>query len=188
MKRLMMASICLLAACTPEEARQQAATQATADASPVERGRYLVSTSGCHDCHTPKTFGPQGLGLDSSRLLSGHPASEPIPPLPPRGLVGPQGWGAVGNNHFTAWFGPWGVSYAANLTPDSTGLESWTDSLFIATMRTGRHMGNGRPILPPMPWFNLAGMTDEDLRAMFAYLQSIPRITNRVPAPQPPGS
>lgn len=184
MKRMLVAAVCILAACTPEEARQQASQQAAATPSPVERGRYLVTVGGCHDCHTPKTFGPEGMGFDSSRMLSGHPAGETLPPLP-RGVIGPNGWGALTNQHLTAWYGPWGVSYTANLTPDSTGLESWTDSLFIATMRTGRHLGNGRQILPPMPWFNLALMTDEDLRAIFAYLQSIPRVTNRVPAPQP---
>lgn len=184
MKRMLVAAVCVLAACTPEEARQQAGQQTAAAPSPVERGRYLVTVGGCHDCHTPKTFGPEGMGFDSSRMLSGHPAGETLPPLP-RGVIGPNGWGALTNQHLTAWYGPWGVSYTANLTPDSTGLESWTDSLFIATMRTGRHLGNGRQILPPMPWFNLALMTDEDLRAIFAYLQSIPRVTNRVPAPQP---
>ena len=52
----------------------------------------------------------------------------------------------------TAFAGPWGVSFTANLTPDKeTGLGKWTEEMFIATMRTGRHQGKGRPMLPPMP-------------------------------------
>ena len=56
------------------------------------------------------------------------------------------------NGHVTAWAGPWGVSYAANLTPDKrTGIGAWTADQFIKTMRTGKHLGVGRPVLPPMP-------------------------------------
>jgi len=89
----------------------------------------------------------------------------------------------------TAWSGPWGVSFAANLTPDKqTGvLEGFTEQQFIQTMRTGRHQGMGRPILPPMPWPNYAQMTDDDLRAVFAYLRQIRPVKNKVPDPIPPG-
>jgi cytochrome c len=87
----------------------------------------------------------------------------------------------------TAWTGPWGVSYTANLTPDPSGLGAWNEDIFINTMRTGKHWGQGRPILPPMPWFNYAKMTDDDLKAVFAYLQSIPPVHNHVPQPVPPG-
>jgi hypothetical protein len=58
--------------------------------------------------------------------------------------------------------------------------------MFIATMRTGRHQGKGRPLLPPMPYFSLAELTDEDLKAVFAYLQSLAPVKNRVPAPIDP--
>jgi hypothetical protein len=63
----------------------------------------------------------------------------------------------------------------------------WTEEIFIQAMRTGKHMGSGRPILPPMPWQGLAQATDEDLKAMFGYLQSVPPIKNAVPAPVEPG-
>jgi hypothetical protein len=87
----------------------------------------------------------------------------------------------------TAFAGPWGVSFAANLTPDpETGLGKWTPEMFIATMKTGRHEGKGRPILPPMPYFVVAKLTDEDIRDLFAYLQSLPPVRNRVPAPVDP--
>ena len=87
----------------------------------------------------------------------------------------------------TAWAGPWGVSFTANLTPDKeTGLGKWTLRNFKDTIRSGRHLGRGRPILPPMPIAMYKHMTDEDLEAVFSYLQSIPAISNRVPEPLPP--
>lgn len=75
---------------------------------------------------------------------------------------------------------------AANLTPHETGIRSWADSLFVVTMRTGKHLGVGWAILPPMPWPNYAQFTDDDLRPIFAYLQSLPPVDNRVSAPSPP--
>ncbi len=149
----------------------------------LERGRYLVTVGGCNDCHTPWKMGPNGPEQDMSRMLSGHPEILVMPPAP---QVTPP-WGGSVSGTFTAWAGPWGVSFAANLTPDpDTGLGRWNAQHFIATMRTGRHLGAGRGILPPMPWQNLGKMTDDDLKATFAYLQSIPVIRNRVPAPIPP--
>lgn len=155
------------------------------DAAKIERGRYLVMVAGCNDCHTPKIMTDMGPVLDSSRLLSGQPASEKVGP-PPANL-GEGGWVVAGNPHFTAWTGDWGVSFAANLTSDKkTGLGNWTDEQFIKTMRTGKHRGFGRPILPPMPWFNLAPATDEDLSAILSYLKSTKPIENKVPDPIPP--
>jgi cytochrome c553 len=86
----------------------------------------------------------------------------------------------------TAWAGPWGVSFAANLTPDPTGMSGWTAEQFIQTMRTGKRMGTGRALLPPMPWQNIGALTDDDLRALFAYLQSLKPVSNAVPLPSPP--
>jgi hypothetical protein len=102
-------------------------------------------------------------------------------------LIAPGKWGALTNNHLTAWVGGWGVSFAPNLTPDkATGLGSWTPEMFIAALKTGKHRGDGRPILPPMPWQMYQGMSDEDLRAMFAYLMSLPPINNMAPPPLAP--
>lgn len=153
----------------------------------IERGVYLVTVGSCNDCHSPKVFTAGQPEPDASRLLSGHPAAEKLPPVP-AGVIGPEGWGAITNNHLTAWAGPWGVSYAANLTPDATGLAAWTADTFIQAMRTGKHAGVGRPILPPMPWPNFGRMSDEDLRAIFAYLKSLPPVANAVPAPVPPAA
>jgi hypothetical protein len=156
-------------------------------ASSVERGRYLVTIAACHDCHSPKVFTAQGPVPDTARLLSGHPADETLPAAP-ADLVGPEGWGAITNNGFTAWRGLWGTSFTANLTPDATGLGPWTKEMFIRALRTGKHMGEGRDILPPMPWPIYAQMTDEDLGAVFDYLRTIKPIANVVPQPIPPAS
>lgn len=157
-----------------------------AQAARIERGRYIVASSACNDCHTPKKFGANGPELDLARLLSGHPQDELLPPAPKL----PEGpWMVTTTGGLTAWSGPWGTSFPANLTPDDeTGLGRWTEQDFIATIRTGRHMGRGRAILPPMPVEVVANLTDEDLGAVFAYLHSIPAVSNRVPQPLPPAA
>ena len=105
-------------------------------------------------------------------------------PEAPRLPEGP--WQGVFAGSMTAWAGPWGVSFTTNLTPDGeTGLGRWTPQIFVHAIRTGRHMGKGRPILPPMPWFNFMNAKEEDLKAIFAYLKSLPPIKNQVPAPVP---
>ncbi|HSQ10362.1 MAG TPA: diheme cytochrome c-553 [Burkholderiaceae bacterium] len=151
-------------------------------ADKVARGKYLVTTSGCHDCHTPWIMGEKGPEPDMSRMLSGHPESEKLPPPP--AAQGP--WIMTASATNTAWSGPWGVSYTANLTPDKeTGLGKWTQRNFTETIRTGRHMGRGREILPPMPIQVYKNFTDADLASIFSYLQSIPAVSNRVPEPLP---
>jgi hypothetical protein len=151
----------------------------------IERGKYLVSFGGCNDCHTPLKFGPHGPEPDMARYLSGHPETAKLPP-PPKNENSP--WFAT-TAGLTAWSGPWGISYAPNLTPDeNTGLGIWTEEMFAGAMRTGKHMGSGRDILPPMPWRAVASLSDDDLKAVFAYLRSIPAIKNRVPEPVSPGA
>lgn len=151
----------------------------------VERGAYLVNVGGCNDCHSPKIFGPEGPQPDKNRLLSGHPANTTLPQIP-AGVIGQQGWGVIATNDLTAWVGPWGVSFASNLTPDATGMAGWTPEIFIQALRNGKHLGVGRPILPPMPWYTFARMSDDDLRAVFAYLHSLPPVANSVPSPISP--
>lgn len=171
---LMLAGGLLLAAKSPSDKQ----------AERIARGKYLVTYGGCNDCHTPWIMGPHGPGPDLTRYLSGHPADAELPP-PPRLENGPWFAATAG---MTAWAGPWGISYAANLTPDeNTGMGIWTEEMFINAMRTGQHYGVARKILPPMPWENLAALNDEDLKAIFAYLRSIPAIRNPVPVPVPSG-
>lgn len=151
----------------------------TENPSLVQRGEYLVKFGDCSACHTPLKFGPNGPEPDMTRFLSGHPAETKLPP--PDLKPGPWFAATAG---MTAWTGPWGISYAANLTPDqNTGMGIWTEEMFLAAMRTGKHMGSGRPILPPMPWQAGSNLSDEDLKAIFAYLRSVPPIANRVPEP-----
>jgi hypothetical protein len=150
----------------------------------VARGGYLVKIMGCNDCHTPWKVGPSGNPEpDMTRQLSGHPQDLIMP-----SIKLPEGpWIAATAGTNTAFSGPWGVSFTANLTPDpDTGLGKWTADTFIQAIRTGRHEGQGRPILPPMPYPMYRNATDQDLRAVFAYLQSIPPIRNRVPQPVDP--
>ena len=150
----------------------------------IARGEYLVTIAGCNDCHTPLKMGPNGPDRDVTRLLSGHPEQLTVTAPAPHP---PQPWDSTVTPTFTAWTGPWGVSFTANLTPDpETGLGKWTFRNFKDTIRSGRHQGRGREILPPMPIPMYRHMKDEDLEAIFAYLQSIPPVKNHVPEPLPP--
>jgi mono/diheme cytochrome c family protein len=152
--------------------------------SQIARGEMLIVGGGCHDCHTPKNMTPAGPEADMTSMLSGHPESAGVPP-PFMGDAGP--WTTHTNDHLTAWSGAWGVSFAANLTPDeNTGLGIWTEQMFLDALKQGKHMGTSRPILPPMPWNWYGKLSDDDLKAMFAYLKSIPAIANRVPVPLGP--
>jgi len=152
----------------------------------LARGKYLVTIAGCNDCHTPYKDGPHGAEPDMTRMLSGHPeqikVTAPADPQKAPWLVS-----TVATN--TAFSGPWGVSFTANLTPDvETGLGRWTFRNFKDTIRSGRHHGRGRQILPPMPIAMYKHMTDEDLEAVFTFLQTIPAIRNAVPEPLPPAT
>ncbi len=159
--------------------------------TPVDRGRYLAQALGCQDCHTARVRGPEGWPVpDRSRLMAGPPDGGARWTLAEQAsrtgliLTPPLG---------TGWKGPWGISFAANLTPDrETGLGRWTEAMFVAALRTGRHEGrpDGRYLLPPMPWANLThavqGVPEADLKALWAYLHSLPPIRNRVPPPRRP--
>ncbi|MBD0834119.1 c-type cytochrome [Aestuariibaculum suncheonense] len=150
----------------------------------VERGEYLVDLGGCHHCHSPKIMTDHGPVPDSNRLLSGHPADEVLPPYDKETAKGY----ALFSMGFTAFTGPWGTSFAANLTPDDSGIGAWTETQFVKSIREGKLKGQdgGRMLLPPMPWQDFAKLTNEDLSAIFAYLKSLPSVDNVVPAPIPP--
>lgn len=155
-------------------------TKPLSQAELVQHGAYLVQISGCNDCHSPKKMTPNGPMPDEALLLSGHPHDVPMPAVD-TSQIGPGKW-VLMSGDLTAFVGPWGMSFAANLTPDKqTGLGLWTEENFINALHSGKHMGIGRPILPPMPWFNLAKAKDEDLKAIFVYLQSIKPVNNLVP-------
>ena len=151
----------------------------------VARGDYLVKITGCNDCHSPKRMGPQGPEIIPELLLSGYPSDRPMvkfkDPLVKEGF-------AMFYPDLTAGAGPWGVSFAGNLTPDETGLGNWTVEQFKIALTQGKFKGlsSGRTLLPPMPWVNYTTMKDEDIQAIFAYLKSIKPVKNIVPAPIPP--
>jgi mono/diheme cytochrome c family protein len=182
----MLASIGMITAIAAFAASGQvrAAEQEGLSGALAARGKYLVTIAACNDCHTPMKAGADGPEPDMERMLSGHPESKGVPTAP-----GPSGPWDIGISGMTAWTGFWGTSFTANLTPDpETGLGKWTFRNFRDTLRSGRHLGRGRPVLPPMPIPMYRNFTDEDLAAVFAYLQSIPAVRNRVPEPLPPAA
>jgi hypothetical protein len=126
----------------------------------------------------------RGPERDLERAFSGHPDTIALPPAP---TLPPGPWNVTVSDTMTAWSGPWGTSFTANLTPDrDTGLGTWDADMFVRAIRSGLHLGRGRRILPPMPVEQIRNLTDDDLRAVFAYLQSLPPVKNRVPEPLPP--
>lgn len=168
-----------------EKPKNDTSEPPTAAVDDVKRGEYLVQTMGCNDCHSPKIMTPQGPAPDPKRLLSGHPSDEVLAPIADKNVL--KGY-ALFSMGLTAGIGPWGTTYAANLTPDETGLGNWTLEQFGKAVRQGKSKGmdNGRMLLPPMPWQNLVNLSDADLKAIWAYLRSIPPVKNVVPAPVPP--
>ena len=68
--------------------------------------------------------------------------------------------------------------WLASKADEQTGIGLWTEDIFVAAIRTGKHMGAGREILPPMPWNYYLNASDEDLKAIFWYLKSLPPIKN----------
>lgn len=151
----------------------------------VEYGKHLVTIIGCNDCHTPKKMTAMGPVPDTALLLSGHPSTIPFPNINRKDI---EAKGLAITSDLTEWAGPWGISYADNLTPDATGLGSWTKEQFFRAIREGKWKGleNSRRLLPPMPWQEFKSMTDDELSAIFAYLKSIKPVENVVPPPTPP--
>lgn len=149
--------------------------------SQIEWGEHLVIIGLCNDCHTPKKMSPAGLVLDTALWLSGHQAEMPEIDFD-RNVLGDKNL-IIRSALTREWIGPWGVSYAANLTPDETGIGNWTEEQFFKALREGKYKGlaGSRTLLPPMPWEMYKHMTDDEIRAIFAYLRSIKPISNLVP-------
>ncbi|MEQ8580704.1 MAG: diheme cytochrome c-553 [Marinoscillum sp.] len=180
----LVALITVIGCSTPQETPPVPTEPTTAEL--LEHGKLLVTVGGCRDCHTPKIFDEKGMmHFDESRALSGHPEGSPLPEIDKRALS--PGYWVLFSDDFTAGAGPWGITFARNLTPHETGIKGWTKEVFIKAIRTGQHMGieKGRPIMPPMPWENLKDLPDHDLIAIFTYLQSLKPINNYVPEPIP---
>lgn len=149
----------------------------------VSRGKYLVNAIGCDDCHSPKKMGPQGPEVIAEKRFSGFPGDMQIPKA-----ENAKGHWILFVPDLTASVGPWGMSFSANITSDETGIGNWTEEQFFRALREGKYKGlpNGRPLLPPMPWPSYGQLSDEDLRAVFAFLKTTKPVQNVVPAPIPP--
>lgn len=153
----------------------------------VKQGEHLVQIMGCNDCHSPKRMGPKGPEIIPELMLSGYPSDRPIASFD--GKLLKSGF-AVFYPDLTGAAGPWGISFAGNLTPDETGIGGWTEQQFGKAIREGKWKGmdGSRPLLPPMPWFNYTNLTDQEVKSIFAYLKSIKPVRNLVPLPVPPDS
>lgn len=151
----------------------------------ITRGEYLVATIGCDDCHSPKKMGPNGPEVIPELRLSGYPSTRPLPKVDSAFMK--TGWMMQANSDLTAFVGPWGVSYAANITGDETGIGSWTEEQFRKALTEGKWKGmdNSRTLLPPMPWFNYRNMKPEDVKAIFTYLKATNPVKNIEPPVQP---
>ena len=192
MKHPVIAIVLVLAsaivACnSKDDAPKEAARPAPAKDDLIKRGEYLVQITGCNDCHSPKKPGPNGPELIPELILSGNSEHTPVP-HGDKNMIS-QGF-AVFAPDLTASAGPWGVSFSANLTPDTTtGIGGWTEEQFKKALTQGKFKGQdgGRTLLPPMPWRNYGKMNDDDVKAIFTYLKSIKAVTNAVHLPVPPG-
>lgn len=120
----------------------------TAGIDSIERGRYLVTVSGCNDCHTPGYMGTEGQ-VDESLWLTGDPAG---------------------------WRGPWGTTYPTNLR---LMMRDLTEDQWLILARNLKTR-------PPMPWFNLNKMADDDLRAVYRYVRHLGPAGQPAPAYVPP--
>jgi hypothetical protein len=153
--------------------------------SQVKWGEHLVTVMGCHDCHTPKKMTEKGPEPDFTLALSGHAENMPVAQVNRKEF---EQKGYIVTNDFTSWIGPWGISYAANLTPDESGIGNWTEEQFINSLRKKIMKGlpGTRPMLPPMALMPFDQMRDDELKAIFAYLKTGAPIKNVVPQPTPP--
>lgn len=151
----------------------------------IKKGEYLVNSIGCHDCHSPKKMGEYGPEIIKELSYSGYQKDQPLPEVSKDALE--KGWMLM-NADLTAFVGPWGISFAANLTSDDTGIGTWSFEQFKRALTEGKFKGleNSRPLLPPMPWQNYKDMKEEDLRAMYEYFMSTEPVENAVPAPLSP--
>jgi hypothetical protein len=179
-----IAAVTIIAvACNSKTGDSKPAEKKQDKAALLKRGEYLVTISGCDDCHSPKKMGPHGPEVDRERRLSGFPATRPLPQFDSNVLK--KGIMQL-NEDLTASAGPWGISFAANLTSDASGAGSWPLENFKFALRHGKLKGlaASRDMLPPMPWFNFAKMTDEDLEALHTFLQNTKPVENVVPGPK----
>lgn len=128
-------------------------TYAQAPTAQQKRGAYLARIMDCGGCHTPGALAGKP---DMARNLAGSDIGFGIPEM--------------------------GVFYPPNLTPDrETGLGKWSATEIIAAVRAGTRP-DGRMLSPVMPWRSYAALTDDDAKALAAYLKSVPAVAHAAPA------
>jgi hypothetical protein len=190
MKKIIYISIILSSAvvisivsCGQSDETMESSDPETKNAKMIARGEYLVLTVGCDDCHSPKRLTANGPEIIPQLRLSGYPSDRPIQKANTK-TVG-DGW-LLFSSDLTSAIGPWGMSFAANITSDETGIGNWPEENFIRALREGKLKGHqsGRTLLPPMPWFVYKHMTDDDLKSIFAYLKTTRPVRNIVPGPK----
>jgi hypothetical protein len=178
---IIAAAMMLLTECGQKPKQETMAPVAPTKEQLIQKGQYLVTIMGCNDCHSPKKMGPQGPEIIPELMLSGYPADRPLPKVDVAAIK--KGWIML-NEDLTAAAGPWGVSFAGNLTSDPTGIGNWPEENFKRALKEGKFKGlpGSRTLLPPMPWTNFVNIKDEDVTAIFAYLKSTNPVKNVVPA------
>src|SRR4030095_3526847 len=185
-------AICLTRCSDDKKAEPAVATETTTEKpsfggyeSQVKWGEHLVTIAGCNDCHTPKKMTPMGPVDDSTLMLSGHPEKAPAPTVDRKDL---ESKGLVVTADFTTWTGPWGITYSANLTPDETGTKNWTEDQFVYALRNtiSKGLAGDRPLMPPMNMMHVKHMSDDELKAIYAYLRTVKPIKNNSVQPTPP--
>ena len=120
----------------------------------IKRGKYLVTLGGCNDCHTPGYFFGKP---DMARFLGGSEVGFEIPGL--------------------------GVFHGPNLTPDrETGLGKWSTEEIAKAITKGQRP-DGRTLRRSCPGMRSPTLTGEDVRAIVAFLKSLPPVKNKVPGP-----
>jgi hypothetical protein len=181
---ILTAGIAFFSACADSSAKKNNIIPVMDSTALVARGEYLVNAIGCDDCHSPKKMGPNGPEIITELRLSGFPHDGKLPSVNKAEIK--KGFSLFAPD-LTAAVGPWGASFAANITSDETGIGNWTEANFIRAIRHGKLKGleNSRPLLPPMPWVTYKNFNDTDLRSIFAYLKTVKPVDNLVPAPIP---
>lgn len=83
----------------------------------------------------------------------------------------------AGGMHFD---GPFGSVFSLNITPDASGIGFMSESMFARTMRTGRVNGTGRRLNPIMPFDSFRNLKPSDIRAIYAYLRTVPKVHHNI--------
>ena len=153
----------------------------------IERGKRLVQLGGCSQCHTPKIKTTLGYKPDKDKFLSGYTQGQELPDLPYAEIMAGETEKTFYTTDATVWVGRWGVSFAANLTPDpETGIGSWKEEDFVDIFRGNKHFAEGRQVISPMPVNVYSQLSFFELRSIFVYLQTLPPFVNDVPMRIPP--